>query len=146
MRRARLRSSANLCDQILANVDDIERSRRQLFRNVIEGSGSESLKGVVCVFLVGTAHHDDGSRELSHDVAECLQSIESRHLDVESDHVRIESRDLVERVGAIAGGGSHLKAGLGGDHAGKCRTHESAIVDNQHPHGRTAFGSLSHVR
>ena len=52
--------------------------------------------------VAGGAQHHDGARRLAHDVAERLQAVELRHVDVERDDVRIERVDLLERVVAVA--------------------------------------------
>jgi len=56
VRRAGLCGSANLSDQILANVDDIKRSRRQLFRNVVVRARIETLHPV---FHAGSLGQDE---------------------------------------------------------------------------------------
>jgi len=136
----------NLGNEILPNVTNVERGGRHVLGDVVESSGGQRVERIVRVFRGYRADHDDGPGELAHDATQGLQSIESRHFDVERDHVGIESGNFGERFRSAAGGGGNLKSGLGSDHVRQGGAHESAVVNYQHADGPTDYGVGTHVR
>lgn len=92
----------DLGDQVLPDVNDIERGRRQLFGNIIKCAGTEGAEGDFRVFFGCGTDHNDGPAALSHDAAQSLDAIESRHLDIESDDIWIERRDFFQCLRSVA--------------------------------------------
>jgi len=92
----------DLGDQVLPDVNDIERGRRQLFGNIIKCAGTEGAEGDFRVFFGCGTDPNDGPAALSHDAAQSLDAIESRHLDIESDDIWIERRDFFQCLRSVA--------------------------------------------
>jgi hypothetical protein len=117
-----------------------------LLGDVIEGSGSECVEGIVGILLGRRTDHDDRAREPTHDATQGLQPVEAGHFHVEGDDLGIERGNFVERIRSAACCGGNFETGFGSDHLRESSTHECAVVDYEYADRRTRCGFPGHVR
>src|SRR5579862_955910 len=87
MPSARQASSPNLGDEVGTNVINFQGTCRQLLGNVVESAGAERHERGFRVLLRNRTDHNDGTRKAVHDTAQRLYSVQTGHIDIESDDI-----------------------------------------------------------
>ena len=98
------------------------------------------------IFLGDSADHDYWAGKLLHDGAQGSQTIETGHLDIEGNDIRIKAGDSLQSLGAGRSGGYDFESGLGSDHTSERGAHEGAVVHNQNADLGAGCGEVVHVR
>src|SRR6267154_106469 len=78
------------------------------------------------------AEHDHRHRRAAHNQTQGFQAIHSRHFQVESDDVRVELFDFLQREGAIHSGADHFDGGIPLQDGGDELPHQRGIVDDKY--------------
>ncbi len=81
--------------------------------------------------LRGGAEHDDRRRALGHDAPQRGQTIHTRHLHVERDHVGMESLDLAQRIQPVVSLAHHSYAGIDIQPLGQPMAHKGRVIHYQ---------------
>src|SRR6202044_3366234 len=80
--------------------------------------------------------HDDRARELRHDAAKGLQAVETGHLYIKGDNIGAEGSNFLQGLRSTDRGSNYPEVRIGNDQVGERRTHEGAVVHNEHPYWR----------
>ena len=97
-----------------------------------------SARKVVSAPLLGQRrNHDNRHWMAAHQLFQEGQPIHARHLDVESEHVRIQGLDLFSRDIRVAGCPNYFKLGVGTKDLREQLAHQRRVVHDQHLRSRS---------